>query len=91
MKQVHLNKFDKAHLKVNDLRRRIKHIQMQENFTIVLKLNKLKRIIWGELKHWSRVEESILKQRARINWLKLDDTNIKFFFVVTKANYAKIK
>lgn len=43
----------------------------------------------GEMKHWSKVEESILRQKARINWLKLGDNDTEFFFTITKARYSK--
>lgn len=34
-----------------------------------------------ELEKWNKIEESILKQKSRVNWLKLGDANNAFFFV----------
>lgn len=36
------------------------------------------------VKHWMNVHESILKQKARISWIKLGDSNTRYFFSAMK-------
>ncbi|XP_019251252.1 PREDICTED: uncharacterized protein LOC109230184 [Nicotiana attenuata] len=38
----------------------------------------------GELEKWSLIEESIYKQRSRVQWLKPGDSNSAFFFAHMK-------
>lgn len=38
-----------------------------------------------ELEEWSNIEESIWKQKARINWLQLGDSNTKFFHAFAQS------
>lgn len=40
-------------------------------------------------RHCSQVEESILQQKSRINWLSLGDSNSKFFFTAVKIRKAR--
>jgi hypothetical protein len=37
-----------------------------------------------ELRHWQGVQESILKRKAREEWVKLGDSNTKDFYSVMK-------
>lgn len=52
----------------------------------------LKQVIekasFEELRHWSNIEDRILPQKSRINWVKLGDANTKFVFAATKARLA---
>ncbi|XP_057249329.1 uncharacterized protein LOC130590789 [Beta vulgaris subsp. vulgaris] len=43
----------------------------------------------NDLNHWSHVEESILHQKSRINWLQKGDANTKLFFTATKARHGQ--
>lgn len=42
-----------------------------------------------ELTKWSQVEEAIYKQKSRVQWLKLDDANTRYFFAVMKSKKAQ--
>ncbi|XP_021729884.1 uncharacterized protein LOC110696859 [Chenopodium quinoa] len=37
------------------------------------------------VKHWNDIQESIFKQKSRINWVKLGDGNSHYFFFVMKT------
>lgn len=38
-----------------------------------------------ELEKWSGIEENIWRHKSRIDWLKLGDSNTKFFYSYVKA------
>lgn len=42
-----------------------------------------------ELNKWSAIEETIYKQKSRIQWLKLGDSNSKFFHASMKGRKAQ--
>ncbi|XP_021767725.1 uncharacterized protein LOC110732115 [Chenopodium quinoa] len=41
------------------------------------------------VKHWNDFQESIFKQKSRINWVKLGDGNSHYFFSVMKTRQAR--
>ncbi|XP_021743220.1 uncharacterized protein LOC110709316 [Chenopodium quinoa] len=41
------------------------------------------------VKHWSDIQESIFKQKSRINWIKLGDGNSHYFFSMMKTRQAR--
>ncbi|XP_048502873.1 uncharacterized protein LOC125498665 [Beta vulgaris subsp. vulgaris] len=41
------------------------------------------------LRHWSSIEDNILRQKARISWINLADSNTKFYFNVVKIRKAR--
>lgn len=41
-----------------------------------------------ELEKWSTIEEGIYKQKSRVQWLKLGDSNTTFFFANMKGRAA---
>lgn len=42
-----------------------------------------------KVRHWLHVEESILKQKSREQWVKLGDSNSKFFYATMKQRQAQ--
>lgn len=45
----------------------------------------------SELKHWTHVSESILRQKARATWLQLGDSNSHYFFAAMKHRQNRNK
>ncbi|XP_049406058.1 uncharacterized protein LOC125869643 [Solanum stenotomum] len=41
------------------------------------------------LEKWSMIEESVLKQKARVNWISLGDANTKYFSAVMKEKQQR--
>nr|XP_009623102.1 uncharacterized protein LOC104114380 [Nicotiana tomentosiformis] len=44
-----------------------------------------------QLEKWLRVEESIMKQKSRVQWLNLGDANTTYFFASMKIRYSQNK
>nr|XP_009767270.1 PREDICTED: uncharacterized protein LOC104218471 [Nicotiana sylvestris] len=61
-------------------------IQVQEEMRLRYSDSMLlqEKTILQNLEKWSLIEESILKQKARLKWIKLGDANTKYFYVVMK-------
>ncbi|XP_019244246.1 PREDICTED: uncharacterized protein LOC109224116 [Nicotiana attenuata] len=45
----------------------------------------------AQLEKWLEVEESIMKQKSRVHWLKLGDANRAYFFAIMKRRYSQNK
>lgn len=41
------------------------------------------------LQYWTSAQESIYKQKSRVNWLQLGDSNTKFFFAAMKHRFTR--
>lgn len=44
-----------------------------------------------QFKYWNAVEESIIKQKARVDWLQLGDSNTKYFYAALKQRQSRNK
>lgn len=54
--------------------------QQMRNMPIPQTIRDEEKELKNELNKWSMIEESIYKQKSRVQWLKLGDTNTKYFF-----------
>lgn len=88
----HMNKqeFSGIENKIQAARGRLESIQYQMNIPgqddKKIALEKATKL---ELEKWWMVEESILKQKSRIQWLKLRDSNIAYYHACMKNRQAR--
>lgn len=52
-----------------------------DNYSEAIQQEKIAKM---ELEKWSMVEESILKQKSSVQWLKLGDSNTTYFYACMK-------
>ncbi|KAG5594411.1 hypothetical protein H5410_035643 [Solanum commersonii] len=82
LKNLNTHEFSGIESKVKDFRRHLSNIQAQmRNVNHQTTLFEKEKVIKQHLEKWSLIEESIMKQKSRIQWLKLGDSNNGFFFV----------
>ncbi|XP_010684030.1 uncharacterized protein LOC104898633 [Beta vulgaris subsp. vulgaris] len=89
LKKLHTHHYGKAHEGVKRLRDQINDIHCLPNFDMDREAQITEKEYLAELRHWSKIEDAILRQKSRINWLKQGDVSTKFFFTATKARHAK--
>nr|XP_016462019.1 PREDICTED: uncharacterized protein LOC107785271 [Nicotiana tabacum] len=68
-------------------------VQVQEEMRLQYSDNLLlqEKTILQNLEKWSLIEESILKQKASMKWIKLRDANTKYFSAVMKERSQRKK
>ncbi|XP_019234784.1 PREDICTED: uncharacterized protein LOC109215219 [Nicotiana attenuata] len=72
--------------KIKASREQLKDIQRKMNHAdIPGSLFEEERKILAQLEKWSMIEESIYKQKSRVQWLKEGDTNSAYFFATMKG------
>lgn len=59
------------------------------NASIAQDLKEVEKELKKQLAKWSMIEESIFKKKSRVQWLKLGDSNTKFFFAQIKGRKAQ--
>lgn len=89
MKGLHNRAYSNARQKVDDYRQRLKCIQAQSDLQQNVQLQLEERELYNQYRHWSKVDDSIMKQKSRIDWMTHRDTNSKLFFTATKVRKAR--
>nr|XP_016455955.1 PREDICTED: uncharacterized protein LOC107779965 [Nicotiana tabacum] len=92
MKDLNNAKYSAVGENINQCRKKLCELQKQmrepgQVEDMVLEENDTK----VQLEKWLGVEESIMKQKSRVQWLKLGDANITYFFASTKNIYSQNK
>ncbi|XP_019233129.1 PREDICTED: uncharacterized protein LOC109213752 [Nicotiana attenuata] len=88
-RQLNSQEYSSVGHKIQAARNKLENIQMgmtllgNDNEAIVQKKEDK-----FELEKWLEVEESIVKQKSRIKWLKLGDSNTSYFHVCVKNRQA---
>lgn len=92
MKELNKAEYNVVGVKVKEYRQKL--IEVQEH---VSDLGQNRQLIEDEkaaklqLEKWSRIEESIMKQKSRIKWLQLGDANTAYFFASMKSRCSQNK
>ncbi|XP_057248182.1 uncharacterized protein LOC125493275 [Beta vulgaris subsp. vulgaris] len=89
LKVMKKQKMGIAQDKVEVLRHQITELQTQGDYDSNAEAQLYVKGLLKDLNHWSHVEESILHQKSRINWLKQGDANTKLFFTAIKARHGQ--
>ncbi|KAL2924549.1 hypothetical protein RDABS01_023077 [Bienertia sinuspersici] len=86
LKQVHSQEFTSITSKIDKARDELTSVQQSlAQEPDLLELQEKEKICTLNLKKWLSIEESALRQKARIQWLKLGDSNERFFYSAVKA------
>lgn len=89
IKELHSHHYSQAHKKVDELRIQLAAVQQDPTVNESEELHLREKENIEDQRHCSQVEESILQQKSRINWLSLGDSNSKFFFTAVKIRKAR--
>ncbi|XP_070010516.1 uncharacterized protein [Nicotiana sylvestris] len=92
LKQRHKKEYSTIHEKITLIRGELQRIQVQmrdPNHSEALKNDE--KDLKEKLEKWSAIEESLLKQKSRIQWLMLGDSNSTFFHASIKNKNAQKK
>ncbi|XP_019255013.1 PREDICTED: uncharacterized protein LOC109233583 [Nicotiana attenuata] len=89
LKSLNKREFTSTTNEVQQLREELANIQAQmRTTTTIADMFESERNAKNQLEKWSTIEESIYRQRSRIQWLQLGDTNTAFFFASMKGRAA---
>ncbi|XP_016432563.2 uncharacterized protein LOC107759196 [Nicotiana tabacum] len=67
--------------KIKEIRRKLQRIQEEMSSKLQNKeLSDKEKELKGELEKWGKIEESIYRQKSRVQWLKLGDSNSAYFY-----------
>lgn len=69
LKGFHAKHFTQAHYKMEEFRRKLASIQTLPDINSDDRIQQDERDYAEKLKFWSKVDESILKQKSRVTWL----------------------
>ena len=85
LKDLHHKDFSAAQQRIEQARLDLETVQtqLQSDFGNA-QLHRKEKELTEDLKKWSRIEESAVAQKSRVQWLQLGDDNTQFFFRAMK-------
>ncbi|XP_021866145.1 uncharacterized protein [Spinacia oleracea] len=89
LKHLHQHEFAKLEERIENIRTELSLVQTQlaDNSTYVLQWTE--KEFSEQLKKFLHVQESAYRQKSRIQWLQIGDSNSKFFFSAMKERQAR--
>ncbi|XP_019248683.1 PREDICTED: uncharacterized protein LOC109227949 [Nicotiana attenuata] len=90
LKQLNSKEFINVNQKINSIREGLKEVQgIMKDHNAPSRLFEEEKEMLYQLEKWDKIEESIYKQKSRIQWLQLGDTNNAYFFASMKRRKAQ--
>ncbi|XP_060170760.1 uncharacterized protein LOC132601709 [Lycium barbarum] len=90
LEQINMTEFARVTEKIANIRNNLRNIQAQmSDHNLVEELFQEEKALRTQLEDWSKVEESIYRQKSRIQWLKLGDSNSAYFHASMKSRIAQ--
>lgn len=92
LKQLNTHEFAQVAANIEEAREDLRKVQVeiqQDNFNATL--HQQEREFTSNLRKWLLVEESVTRQKSRVQWLKLGDCNSKFFYASIKQRQHRNK
>ncbi|XP_056697419.1 uncharacterized protein [Spinacia oleracea] len=88
LKNLHHQEYRGIHEKIEQARHQLSSVQtqLQQLHGDTLLLGQ-EQACATHLRKWLRIEESALRQKSRLQWLRAGDANNKFFFAAVKERY----
>jgi len=88
-KKLDKEEFSYISQKIDITRQQLKLVQEQiaQQYTDELVIKEKETT--QDLEKWSLIEESVMRQKSRIRWIKLGDSNTKYFAVIIKKRTVR--
>nr|XP_009629730.1 uncharacterized protein LOC104119842 [Nicotiana tomentosiformis] len=85
LKMLHTEEFKRVREKVQTIRRQLQETQEKiQDPCHQTSLFDTEKELRGKLEKWGVIEESIMRQKSRTQWLKLGDSNSAYFYACLK-------
>ncbi|XP_019258106.1 PREDICTED: uncharacterized protein LOC109236386 [Nicotiana attenuata] len=90
LKQLNNKEFMNVKLKIKSIRDKLQEVQgRMKDHNAPSRLFEVEKVMIQQLKKWDKIEEAIYKQKSRIQWLQLGDSNTAYFFASMKGRKAR--